>query len=274
MASVADLLLRTRQTLGDLSEPFRQTFRGTGSQDQFDLPVERVDPNSMTVFTVDNSTPPVTTYLHAGTDYTLDAVNGMLQTTTPLAADVLLVAEGDAFGMFDDTELTQYVMDALLQHTYGQNVTTRYRDGNGFIQYDRVAKDITNLPEVEELPVALLAAVTALWVLLVDASTDIDITSAEGTHVPRSQRFAQLQNAVELTTNRYKEICAQLNVGLYKIEVFNLRRVSRTTNRLVPIFVEREYDETTYPTRITPEIDTRDVDTDGPPSPVYSQGVW
>lgn len=274
MATVDDILARVRQELGDQSEPFRQTFRGTGNQDQFDLPVERVDPTSMTVFTVDNASPPNTVYLRQNTDYTLDDVNGLIQTSTPLATDVLLVAEGDAFGMFDDTELTQYVLDAILQHTYGQNVTTRYRDGNGFIQYDRVAKTIENLPEVEELPVSLLATVTALWVLFIDASTDIDITSAEGTHIPRSQRYGQLQNSIQLVTDRYKEICAQLNVGLYKIEVSNLRRVSRTTNRLVPIFVEREYDETTYPTRITPEIDTRDVDSEGPPSPVYSQGVW
>jgi hypothetical protein len=184
------------------------------------------------------------------------------------------VAEGVAFGMFTDDELEQYVRDALLQHTYGQTDTTRYRDGNGFIQFDRVAKSIQNLPEVEELPVGLLAAINAMWDLITDAATDIDVSTSEGTHIPRSQRFAQMTNAVDRLQSRYREVCAQLNVGLYRIEVMNLRRVSRTNNRLVPIYREREYDETTLPTRIVPEIDSRDLDPDGPPSQAFGQGVW
>jgi hypothetical protein len=45
-----------------------------------------------------------------------------------------------------------------------------------------------------------------------------------------------------------------LGVGLYAIEVTNLRRVSRTTGRLVPLFREREYDDYTLPERILPPI--------------------
>lgn len=273
MATETDILARVRVELGDISEPFRQTFRGTGTQDQFDLPVARVSSTGLNVYTVDPVTLDMSNLL-LDIDFTLDSDNGTLQLNQPLPQDVLLVVEGLAFGMFTDDELTQYVRDALLQHNYGQQDTTRYRDGNGFIQYERVDKDITNLPEVEELPVALLATVTALWVLLTDAATDIDITTSEGTHIARSQRFAQLTTAVNLVTERYQNICAMLNVGLYKIEVSNLRRVSRTTGRLVPIYVEREYDETTLPIRIVPEIDQRDADPDGPPSPAYQQGVW
>lgn len=272
MATEADILARVRKELGDESEPFRQTYRGTGTQNQYDLPVERVDATGLTAYTVDANNVDKTLVL--GTDFTLDADNGIIQLTTPLATDVLLVVEGTAFGMFTDEELTQYVRDAILQHTYGQNETIRYRDGHGFIRYDRVAKTVDSLPEVEELPVSLLAAVNAMWALYADAATDIDVTTSEGTHIPRSQRFAQLTTAIEAITARYQNICAMLNVGLYKIEVSNLRRVSLTTNRLVPLYVEREYDETTWPTRITPEIDTRDQDKDGPPSPAYQQGVF
>jgi hypothetical protein len=273
VATEADILSRVRKELGDLSEPFRQSFRGTGTQDEFDLPVARVSTTGLNVYTVDPTTTDTVT-LVLDTDFTVDTENGIIRLTSPLAQDVLLIAEGTAFGMFTDDELEQYVRDAIIQHTHGQNETTRFRDGNGFIRYDRVAKTIDNLPEVEELPVSLLASVNALWALITDAATDVDITTSEGTHIPRSQRFAQLQNAVHLVTQRYQDICAQLNVGLYKIEVMNLRRVSRTTNRLIPIFVEREYDETTLPTRITPEIDTRDADPDGPPSPAYMQGIF
>jgi hypothetical protein len=273
MATEASILTRVRNELGDLSEPFRQTFRGTGTQDEFDLPVARVSTTGLNAYTVDPQTLANVT-LVLDTDFTLDAENGIVRLTDPLPQDVLLVVEGTAFGMFTDDDLEQYVRDALLQHTFGQNETTRYRDGNGFIQYDRVAKSIDNLPEVEELPVSLLATVNALWALLADAATDIDVTTSEGTHIPRSQRFGQLQSAIASITERYQSICAMLNVGLYKIEVSRLRRVSRTTNRLVPLYVEREYDQHDLPTRITPEIDQRDADHDGPPSPAYQQGVW
>lgn len=272
MATEADILARVRKELGDDSEPFRQTYRGTGTQTQFDLPVARISTTGLTVYTVDANN--VDRTLVLGTDFTLDAENGIITLTTPLVQDVLMVAQGTAYGMFTDDELTQYVRDALLQHCFGQNETTRYRDGHGFIRYDRVAKTVENLPEVEELPVSLLATVNALWTLYADAATDIDVVTSEGTHIARSQRFAQLTTAIAAITERYQNICAMLNVGLYKIEVSNLRRVSMTTNRLVPLYVEREYDETTWPTRITPEVDVRDADLDGPPSPAYQQGVF
>lgn len=273
MATEADILARVRKELGDLSEPFRQSYRGTGTQDEFDLPVARVSTTGLNVYTVDPTTAATATLI-LDTDFTLDSDNGILRLTTPLAQDVLLIAEGTAFGMFTDDDLSQYVLDAVIQHTFGHNETTRFRDGNGFIRYGRVAQTIDNLPEVEVLPVALLATINALWGLYADAATDIDVTTSEGTHIPRSQRFGQLQGAISAVTGRYQELCALLNVGLYKIEIFNLRRVSRTNNRLVPLFVEREYDETTLPTRITPEIDTRDEDPDGPPSPAYMQGIY
>lgn len=267
MATEAEIVSRVRAELGDQSEPFRQTYRGTGSQDEFDLPSERVATTGLQVFKTNPSTLASTT-LVLNTDVTLDSDNGILRLTAgPLAKDWLLTAEGSAFGMFTDAELAQFVRDAVLQHTNERYETVRYRDSNGFIAYNRVAQSLENLPEVENLLVAILASIEALWALSTDASTDIDITTSEGTHVNRGQRFSQLQTQIALLTEKYRSLCAQLNVGLYRIEVSNLRRVSRTTNRLVPIFVEREYDDNHMPTRVLPEVDARDADWDGPPSP-------
>jgi len=268
MVTEADIITRVRIELGDQPEPFRQTYRGTGYITQYDLPCERVSESSIHAYSTDTQADPiVNTDLVLGTDFTVDAENGIVTLASPLQRDLLLTVEGTAFGLFTDDELTQYVRDAVLQHCHGDTSTTRYRDAHGFIRYETVAKTLDNLDPVEELPVAILAAIQCLWVLLVDASTDIDIETSEGTHVPRSQRFAQLQAMVAALTDRYKGLCAQLNVGLYRIEISNLRRVSRQTGRLVPLFVEREYDESTLPVRIVPRIDSRDADPDGPPSP-------
>lgn len=267
MATQADLLNRIRLEIGDQSEPFRQTYRGTGFQTQFDLPAERISTTGLSVYKTYPQTL-VSTDLVLGTDFTLDDVNGIIELTTPLEKDWMLTAQGMAFGMFTDTELAEYLADAIIQHTSGdEHQTIRYRDSRGFIRYEKIATTIDNLPAIEELPVVVLAAQFALWTLLTDASTDIDITSAEGTHIARSQRFAQLESMITALVDRYKSMCAMLGVGLYRVEVTNLRRVSRQTGRLVPLYVEREYDENSLPERIVAEVDSRDADPDGPPSP-------
>lgn len=266
MATEAEIIERVRLELGDQPEPFRQTYRGNGLQDEFDLPSERVSTTGLRVFKT-HPTTLVNTTLVLGTDFTLDAENGVLRMSTALVQDWMLTAEGVAFGLFTDEELTHFVHEAVLQHTNSHTSSVRYRDSRGFIRYERAEVELSNLPEVENLLVAILATIEALWALSTDAATDIDITTSEGTHVPRSQRFAQLRVQIDVLTEKYKTLCGQLNVGLYRIEISNLRRVSRTNNRLVPVFVEREYDDNSAPIRILPEIDTREADFDGPPSP-------
>lgn len=268
MAVLADIIKRVRLELGDQPEPFRQTYRGTGSQDEFDLPSARVSETDLHVFTTDPTTL-VNVDLVLDTDFTLDAENGVIRLSAALDKDVLLTAEGVAFGLFTDEELSGFITDAVSQHTSGRTQTTRYRDANGFIRYDRVAQDLDNLPPEEDFLVALLATTEALWALSTDASTDIDITTSEGTHIPRSQRYAQLRTQIDVLTDKYKTLAAMLNVGLYRIEVSNLRRVSRANNRLVAVYEDREFDENTPPVRILPEIDAREADPDGPPTPAY-----
>ena len=273
MATEADIVSRVRLELGDKPQSFRQNYRGTGDQDEFDLPAERVSTESLRVFVLDPNTG-TDSDLVLGTHYTLDADNGVIRLTGgPLSKNALLVAEGTAYGLFTDEEIKHFVHDALLQHTNERVETVRYRDDHGFIRYDRTELLLENLPEIEHLPLAMLATIEALWALSTDAATDIDITTAEGTHVPRSQRFAQLRAQIDVLTEKYKELCSLLNIGLWRIEVGNLRRVSRTTNRLVPIYVAREYDEHSMPTRILPPIDQRNADEDGPPSPA-NRGLY
>ena len=55
-----------------------------------------------------------------------------------------------------------------------------------------------------------------------------------------------------------------LGVGLDRIEVMTLRRVSRQTNRFVPLYDSREWDDNSRPRRRFPPIDQQAPST--PPS--------
>lgn len=265
MATEAALVSRIRLELGDVAQPFRGQFRGTGVQKTYDLPAVNVSPTSVRAFTVHPTTLVITDLVSS--DYTLDAVNGVFTLDTVLTTDYQLVVEGNSFGLFSDDEIKGFLHDALLQHTNSATDTVRYRDEMGFIKYARYAITLDNLPEIEEVLVALLASIEALWALSTDASTDIDVHTSEGTFVPRSQRYSQLVSQISILTEKYRSLCAQLNVGLYRIEMSTLRRVSKTTGRLVPVYTPREYDEATMPVRVLPEIDGRESDPDGPASP-------
>jgi hypothetical protein len=256
MATLNSLISRVRRELGDLQQTFRSTARGDGDQDTFDIPATNV--SSLSITKVYNSV--VTTLAPA--DFTLDAAQGNVTFTTVPQDGAVLMFEGTQTGLFTDDEITQFINDAFLQHTHGQTVSTRYRDTHGFIEYDTQPMTLEMLPEVEELLVAMLATIT-------DASTDIDVQSAEGTSIARSQRYTQMLHQIDILTAKYIDLCQQLNVGLHRIEVSTLRRVSRTTGRFIPVFVEREYDDHRLPDRELAPIDRRDVDESGVPSPTY-----
>jgi hypothetical protein len=54
---------------------------------------------------------------------------------------------------------------------------------------------------------------------------------------------------IEVRKQQYRELCSQLGIGLYKIDVFSLRRISKTTNRYVPIYLPMEVDDRSIPHR-------------------------
>jgi hypothetical protein len=139
---------------------------------------------------------------------------------------------------FGSADMTQFVADAVAEHLVGR--TDAF--GRGLT--------LTNLPLVEEYPVSLLATTFALYALATDASFDIDISAPDGVHIPRSERYRQLMDMVATRQTQYRELCAALNVGLYRIEVFNLRRVSRITNRLIPVYQAQEIDDSTPAQRV------------------------
>ena len=275
MATLAGIVQRVRAEVGDQPAAFVDTFIGGDELSSYDL--SEVNVTSVTAKAV-TTDPASTVGLVQDTDYVLNPAEGSILLInpdySPLKHGQTLIVRGTSQGMFTDADLATYVTDAMNQHTYGRTLRTRYRDEHGNIRYDSEPIDLDNLPPVEEPLVAYLAVINVLWTMATDASSDIDVNTAEGTFVPRSQRYRQLMEHLGELQQRYNSLAQQLNVGLARIEMFQLRRVSRTTNRLVPVFEEREYDDTSLPVRLLPPVDGAEYDDEsGIPSPLYP-GTW
>ena len=231
MAVLSDLLSRVRLELGDNAKQFTTTLTGDGVTKDFYMNVKPGDATYLTV-TVNG------TAKANPADFTVEENLGMIHFVAAPAENAVIVITGTNYRYFTTTELTTFVNTAVTQHTsnrtdaYGSEVT------------------IANIPAVEEYPVALLATVEALWALATDAAFDINIMAPDGVQIPRSQRFTQLSNIIAQRQQQYRDLCAALNVGLFRIEMGILRRISRTTNKLVPVYMPQEIDDSTQPERV------------------------
>lgn len=204
------------------------------------------------------------------TTYSLDFLNGGVTTSNFIPNNAQVVITGSAWSMFTDQELTEIIHDSVRQHCQGQTLNERFQDLNGFITYRDTPKELHNLPHMEEDCVVKLTDVNCLWIMATDLATNINIDTVENTNINYAAMYNQLMAHIEALTDRYKQLCGELGVGMFRIEVLQLRRKSRTTNRLVPIYREREYDDHRYPQRKLPQIDRRDEDNSGVPSPVWN----
>lgn len=267
MATVADLITRVRRELGDPVQPFSTSSLCDGMTAWFDLPKQMIVPGSLTVQTVLGAN---TTTLTDPTNYEVDWQIGQIQLVNPPANGTTLLIYGQAWAMFSDTDLTEYIGDAANEHCLNRTITERRTDRFNFNVFRETPMGLSNLPEIEEPLVAWLATIHALWTLATDASTDPNIQTAEGTVVDRATRYQQVVNQISILTDRYQEYCGQLNVGAFRVETLQLRRTSTRTGRLIPVFKPREFDDPRYPQRELPEIDHRNDDISGIPSPFWS----
>jgi hypothetical protein len=231
VAVFSDLLSRVRLELGDTASQFTTKLTGDGTTKDFYLKVKPVDATYLTV-TVNN-------VVQANpTNFTVEEHLGMIHFKVAPVANASIVVEGMHYRYFTTNELTVFIDTAVKQHT--DNRTDSYGSG----------VTIASIPPVEEYPVALLAVLEALWALATDASFDINITAPDGVMIPRNQRFAQLSSIIQARKEQYRELCAALNIGLFRIEIGILRRVSRTTNKLVPVYMAQEIDDSSKPERV------------------------
>lgn len=229
MATVQSLADRLRAEIADFGKTFVETFIGDGSTTRYQLSYYPVNGSTLVikVGTVDVSDTAVIEE-HSGVLTLADA---------PEIGDIVTVA-GTYYRYFTDAEICNYVNMAFLQHAgtetnaYGSKVT------------------VANLPAVEEYPVIILASSMALFTLATDASYDINIFAPDGVTIPRSERYQQLMEMVQARREQYKELCSLLGVGLYRIEVSTLRKISPRTNRYVPVYLPQELDDSSLPKRL------------------------
>ena len=162
-----------------------------------------------------------------------------LQTGAVPINNSTITVMGQAYRYFTDSDISYYINVAFIEHA------AHTTDSNG----SRVTQ-ISLLPPIDEYPLVLLASSMALYTLANDSAFDIDIISPDGVSIPRSERFRQLNEMVQIRKDQYKELCSMLGIGLYRIETLTLRRISRLTNRLVPVYRPQEIDDWSIPQRV------------------------
>jgi hypothetical protein len=229
VANLTSLAERLRSELGDTGKSFVHQFIADGTTNRFLLPYSPVDAINM-IITIDGTDISTTVDVEETTGYmTFDEVPD---------TGAVVVAAGTYFKYFTVTEIEQFVCTAFDQHTANHADT-----------YGRAIL-LDTLPGLEEYPVVTYASTLALYTLATDASFDIDITAPDGVQIPRSERYRQLMQMIEVRKQQYRELCSQLGIGLYKIDVFSLRRISKTTNRYVPIYLPLEVNDRSMPQRV------------------------
>ena len=229
MASIQILANRLRAELGDIGQFFEEKFTGDGSSRRFRLsysPIKGVNVKVL-VNGVDVS----------GTT-AVEEVTGLFELANVPADKAVVEISGTQYKYFTDTEIQQYVTNAFYEHAY---TTT---DSNGSLA------TLSTLPVIDEYPLIILATSMALYTLATDAAFDIDIISPDGVSIPRSERYRQLMELVQQRKEQYKELCSLLGIGMYRIEVQTLRRISRRTNRYVPVYRPQEVDDGSIPQRV------------------------
>jgi len=224
------------------------------------LPHPNVDHDSLSVYAAP-VIGPNTTDQHfmmtpvPGDNWVLDSRNGLLRFTGSEYQGQRIFVAGYYFEWFLTEDLEFNASLVVSEHFF-----------------QRTDTDLSTVSAVELDVIAIGTVVRALWALITDFSTDIDVNSPEGMFIPARQRFQQVWQMLQHWEGIYTDRIKSLNVGLSNIDIFNLRRVSKTTGRFVPTYVDREYDDYDPPTRVYPHIPP--LTTDAPGSDESGDSVY
>ena len=235
MATLSSLVDRVRLELGDLGKSFVTQFMADGTTNRFQLHYAPIEAPSLQV---------LANNVDISNASSIEESTGVLVTDTVPADGVVLLVSGNYYRYFTTAEIQYFVTAALEQHS------ARKTDSLG----RKIV--VETLPVIEEYPVALYASTLALYTLATDASFDINVFAPDGVTIPRSERYRQLMEMIESRREQYRDLCVQLGIGMYQIEVFNLRRISKRTNRYVPVYVPMEVDDRSHPQRVDVPVPT------------------
>jgi len=229
MATVQSLVDLVRSELGDTPKSFVMQFMADGTTNRFTLHYSPLDASELYV-SFDG--------VDMSDECSVEESTGVLVTDVVPVEGVEILVSGNYFRYFTTAEVQRFAETALLQHSNNRT------DSLGRIQ------NVANLPAVEVYPVALLASTLALYTLATDASFDINVFAPDGVTIPRSERYRQLMDMLNMRKEQYRELCVLLGIGMYRIEVFSFRRISKATNHYVPIYRPQEPDDYSYPERV------------------------
>lgn len=229
MTSYSEISAVARNLLRDFGTFFEVNFAGNLNT-TLRLPHPLVDPEQTTVVNNTNGDPV--------TDVAINARSGLLRLGDPASLEDGVTVTGMYYQWFLPEDLTFHASVISAEHLHN-------RTG--------VSLDSIVGTEVEVLGIG--AVVSALMALLSELAVDIDVITPEGVNIPAHQRYQQVLQLFNYWSTKYDEKSALLNVGLKRIEMLTLRRISRTTNRYVPLYRGREIDDPRRPVRVRPPID-------------------
>lgn len=258
MPSIESLMSTSRTYMRDHKKFFQSTVSRQDGSRTFQLPHPNICPAGLHVFAVGDGT------IYEGIPngestadtfgYQLDERNGLLRLLNPITggfpAGTAVNVEGYYYTWVTDEDLVFFVENIVAEH-----------------QYHRPEFVLANVPDVEADAISLGSAVEALWSQLIEFARDIDVNTPEAVSVPATQRYRQMEDLLfspNGLVNKYKSKTQMLNIGLERAEIFHLRRVSRTTGRLVPVYKSREWDDAARPTRMFPPNPTNQPTTPPP----------
>jgi hypothetical protein len=208
-----------RNYLRDFPKFFQVNFDAVGRT--FELGQPNIDTNTIWVANiVGASVTPLTS-----TNYSIDARNGIVRLADTPAANSKIIIEGYYYEWMLPADLEFYAKHSINYHKPTINVPLEQAN-----------------PAVLDV-IGIGALVEALQALMTEYARDIDVMTSESIHIPGSQRFRMLQSLCQQWELEYRKRANNLNIGPERIEQFSLRRVSRTTNRLVPLYKAKELGE-------------------------------
>lgn len=254
MALIEQVMENARNHVRDFPQFFSTTTAQLDTATRsFKLPYTNVSSNGLVVWGTDGTTTvDGVTGSGASADathftYMLNERDGLLRIINPptagFAPGTAINVEGYYYEWVADKELKYFTTMVIAEHKYG-----------------RPDFDFESISDVEREVITLGTAAEALNSLLIEYSRDIDVNTPQAVSIPATQRFRQVQALLygeHGIMSRYKHKAAMLNIGLDRIEMITQRRVSRMTNRLVPIYKHREYDDIAIPQRVFPRVDVQ-----------------
>lgn len=216
MAVLDDVVNIARNYLRDFPKFFQVSFDASGRT--YELGQPNIDSSMLWIATVVGAS---TTEL-APNQYALDQRNGILRLASTPTSGAKLLVEGYFYEWVLPSDLEFYAQRSINYHQH----TVK-------IPLEGVTAAVLDV-------VGLGALVEALQALATEYSRDIDISTSEAVYIPGSQRFRMLQSIIAMWEGEYRKHANNLNIGPERIEIMNLRRLSRTTNRLVPLYQSKE----------------------------------